>query len=55
VPVWDLPVGVTADEVEKPAAEFAERLAEALTSDAPLNAGERRARSGFTNRQITLS
>ncbi|MFE2426400.1 DUF5926 family protein [Streptomyces sp. NPDC059373] len=55
VPVWDLPVGVTADEVEKPAAEFAERLAEALASDAPLNADERRARSGFTNRQITLS
>lgn len=55
VPVWDLPVGVSAEEVEKPAAEFGERLAEVLGSEAPLTADERRARSGFTNRQITLS
>ena len=55
VPVWDLPVGVTADEVEKPAALFEERLAGVLASDAPLSAEERRARSGFTNRQVTLS
>ena len=39
VPVWDLPMGMGADEVEKPAAAFAERLAEALASDAPLTAG----------------
>lgn len=55
VPVWDLPAGVSADEVEKPAAEFGERLERALASDAPLTSDERRARSGFTNRQITLS
>ncbi|MCX4692116.1 DUF5926 family protein [Streptomyces sp. NBC_01408] len=55
VPVWDLPTGVTADDVEKPAAEFAERLAEALASDAPLTTEERRARGGLTNRQVTLS
>jgi hypothetical protein len=55
VPVWDLPTGVGADEVEKPAAAFGERLVEALDSDLPLTADERRARSGFTNRQITLS
>lgn len=55
VPVWDLPAGVSADEVEKPAAAFAERLAEVLASDAPLTAEERRARSGLTNRQITLN
>jgi hypothetical protein len=55
VPVWDLPSGVSADEVEKPAAAFGERLVGALASDAPLSAEERRARSGFTNRQITLS
>ncbi|MER7758365.1 DUF5926 family protein [Streptomyces sp. NPDC097619] len=55
VPVWDLPTGVGADEVEKPAARFAERLAAALTVDAPLSADERRARGGLTNRQITLS
>ncbi|GHA16026.1 DUF5926 family protein [Streptomyces echinoruber] len=54
VPVWDLPGEVGAEDVEKPAAEFAERLAEALASDAPLTAEERRARGGLTNRQITL-
>jgi hypothetical protein len=55
VPVWDLPSAITADDVEKPAAEFAERLATALASDAPLTADERRARGGLTNRQVTLS
>jgi hypothetical protein len=55
VPVWDLPMGMGADEAEKPAAEFGERLAETLGSAKPLTAEERRARSGFTNRQITLS
>jgi hypothetical protein len=55
VPVWDLPTGVTADDVEKPAAEFAERLTTALATDAPLSADERRARGGLTNRQVTLS
>jgi hypothetical protein len=55
VPVWDLPSGVGAQDVEKPAAEFAERLAEALASDVPLTADERRARGGLTNRQVTLS
>ncbi|MEU9315678.1 DUF5926 family protein [Streptomyces sp. NPDC048295] len=55
VPVWDLPSGMGAEECEKPAAEFAERLAGALASDAPLTAEERRARGGLTNRQVTLS
>ncbi|MEU2079135.1 DUF5926 family protein [Streptomyces sp. NPDC056202] len=55
VPVWDLPTSMTAEECEKPAAEFAERLTEALASDAPLTAEERRARGGLTNRQVTLS
>lgn len=55
VPVWDLPVGMGADEVEKPAAAFGERLAETLTRTEPLTAEERRARSGFMNRQITLN
>ena len=55
VPVWDLPVGMGAEEVEKPAAAFQERLAETLGRGEPLTAEERRARSGFTNRQITLS
>ncbi|WP_432056566.1 DUF5926 family protein [Streptomyces sp. bgisy022] len=55
VPVWDLPREVRAEDVAKPAAEFAERLAEALASEAPLSADERRARGGLTNRQVTLS
>ena len=55
VPVWDLPSGVGAEDIEKPAAEFAERLATALASDAPLSPDERRARGGLTNRQVTLS
>ncbi|HEY5833315.1 DUF5926 family protein [Streptomyces sp.] len=55
VPVWDLPAGLPAEEIEKPAAAFGELLAETLTRTEPLTAEERRARSGFTNRQITLS
>ncbi|WP_329120192.1 DUF5926 family protein [Streptomyces sp. NBC_01465] len=55
VPVWDLPSAMGAEECEKPAAEFAERLKEALAADAPLSADERRARGGLTNRQVTLS
>ncbi|WP_406338799.1 SEC-C domain-containing protein [Streptomyces sp. NBC_01620] len=55
VPVWDLPSAMGAEECEKPAAELAERLTQALASDAPLTAEERRARGGLTNRQVTLS
>ncbi|WP_030676550.1 DUF5926 family protein [Streptomyces rimosus] len=55
VPVWDLPSGMSADDVAKPAAAFAERLATALAADAPLTPEERRARGGLTNRQVTLS
>ncbi|MFF3455697.1 DUF5926 family protein [Streptomyces sp. NPDC002730] len=55
VPVWDLPSGMGAEECEKPAAEFAERLTKALETDAPLTAEERRSRGGLTNRQVTLS
>lgn len=55
VPVWDLPTGMSAQDTEKPAAEFAERLGTALSAGTPLTADERRARGGLTNRQITLS
>jgi hypothetical protein len=55
VPVWDLPREVSAEDVEKPAAEFAERLAAALAVTEPLTPEERRARGGLTNRQVTLS
>ncbi|MBL1067949.1 DUF5926 family protein [Streptomyces sp. 7-21] len=55
VPVWDLPSGMSAQDCEEPAAEFAKRLAEALETDAPLTQEERRARNGLTNRQVTLN
>jgi hypothetical protein len=55
VPVWDLPSAMTAEECEKPAAAFGERLAVALAERTPLTGAERRARSGLTNRQVTLN
>ncbi|MFD4970323.1 DUF5926 family protein [Streptomyces sp. NPDC058424] len=55
VPVWDLPSEMGAQDVEKPAAEFAEQLAAALATQTPLTGDERRARGGLTNRQVTLS
>ncbi|MFI1969852.1 topoisomerase II [Streptomyces cinnamoneus] len=55
VPVWDLPGSVRAEDVEKPAAAFAERLAGALADTAPLTPEERRARGGLTSRQVTLN
>lgn len=55
VPVWDLPSSMGAEEVAGPAAAFAERLTEALATNAPLSPEERRARGGLTNRQVTLS
>jgi hypothetical protein len=54
VPVWDLPQGATAQDVEGPAAEFALRLEEALAVTAPLTYDERRARAGVVSRQLTL-
>ena len=54
VPVWDLPKEMEAAEIEKPAAEFAERLAKALADDSPLTNEERRARAGLVSRQVTL-
>ena len=53
VPVWDLPVTTTADEVEAPAAAFRSRLDEALTGPA-LTPEQRRARAGLLSRQLTL-
>lgn len=55
VPVWDLPTEMSAADCEKPAAEFAERLADALTQTTPLTAEERKARANLVNRQITLN
>lgn len=54
VPVWDLPGDADADDVEKPAAQLADRLAVALTVTTPLTAAERGARAGVVSRQLTL-
>jgi hypothetical protein len=54
VPVWDLVPGSEADDVEAPAAAFAERLAAALEESDALTEPERRARAGLSNRQVTL-
>src|SRR5690349_4495672 len=54
VPVWDLPADTDADELEQPAAAFAQRLEEALSEPAPLTVDERRARAGVVSRQLTL-
>jgi hypothetical protein len=54
VPVWDLPVGTGAGALEEPAAAFGERLGEALAAAKPLSDGERSARNGLANRQLTI-
>lgn len=54
-PVWDLPSGMTAEQVREPALRFAGRLDEALADTAPLTPAQRRSRNGLLNRQITLS
>jgi hypothetical protein len=54
VPVWELPRGTEAADVEEPAAALAVALDAAIASDAPLDANERRARAGIVSRQVTL-
>ena len=54
VPVWDLPLDAEPDDVEAPAARFAELLSQALAVQEPLTADERRARAGVVSRQLTL-
>jgi hypothetical protein len=54
VPVWDLPAGAEADDVEEPAVAFARRLDEALAQTTPLTYEQRRARAGVVSRQLTL-
>jgi hypothetical protein len=54
VPVWDLAEGTTAEDVEDPAHDYADRLTEALAETAPLDEDARRARSGLLSRQVTL-
>jgi hypothetical protein len=54
VPVWDLDPDIGADDYEDALAAWGARYAEALASHAPATAEERRARSGFLSRQVTL-
>ena len=54
VPVWELPPGTEAAEVEAPAVEFLARFEEALADTTPLDANARRARAGLVSRQVTL-
>lgn len=53
-PVWELPAGTQAADVEKPAAEFAAALEQALATDAPLTTDERAAKAGLASRQLTI-
>lgn len=54
VPVWELPSGTQAADLEGPVQELAARLDDALAVSAPLDANERRARAGIVSRQVTL-
>jgi hypothetical protein len=54
VPVWDLPIDIEPEELEDPAKEFGALLDEAMASDVPLTADERRARAGVASRPVTL-
>ena len=55
VPVWDAPHDREAAAMEEPAAALRARLDEALATDAPLTADQRRARAGLLSRQLTLN
>ncbi|MFE3441797.1 DUF5926 family protein [Nocardia sp. NPDC059180] len=54
VPVFDLDPERHASEWTAPAIEFGARLAQALATDAPMSAEERRSRDGLRSRQVTL-
>jgi hypothetical protein len=53
-PVWELPAGTQAADVEKPAADFATALEKALATEAPLTTEERAAKAGLASRQLTI-
>ena len=54
VPVWDLPVGMAADDCEEPTLALRARFDEELAAPRPLTDDERRARSALLSRQLTL-
>ncbi len=54
VPVWDLPIAMSAEECEAPAVALRERLDAELAAPRALTDDERRARSALLSRQLTL-
>ncbi|HYN66181.1 MAG TPA: DUF5926 family protein [Ornithinibacter sp.] len=54
VPVWDLDPELGAPDYEDELTAWGERYAAALTTETPLDADQRRARSGLLSRQVTL-
>ena len=54
IPVWDLAGSPSEAELETAAAALGERIAAAIAVTEPLDANERRARSGLVARQLTL-
>jgi len=54
IPVWELPRGTEAADVETAAAEFLPGFRSAVESEDELTADERRARAGVVARQVTL-
>lgn len=54
IPVWDLPSGFGVEGVEAEVEAFRTRFEEALATEEPLTALERRARGGIVARQVTL-
>lgn len=54
IPVWELPKGSEAEDIEAAAAEFWPIFEAELSNKAPLGADERRARAGIVSRQVTL-
>ncbi|MCL2465830.1 MAG: DUF5926 family protein [Micrococcales bacterium] len=54
VPVWELTRGTEPEDLEPALAQFADRFAEALADNSPLDSSARRARPGLVARQLTL-
>ena len=54
IPVWELPRGSEAEDIDGAVGEYWPRLAAELDNDAPLTSDERRAKAGLVSRQVTL-
>jgi len=54
VPVWDLPLGTSAADLEAPLGGLRSALDEAMASTDPLTSEQRAARAGLASRQLTI-